>query len=572
MKLIAVPIVVGTLQIHVAKGRKWSVVEHALLEAVCKQPRTATELAGAANLPIRMVVESMINLMRVGWVELRVQRSGETFFPTAGGKAHVGRDDLPTVRRFLKRKVRYAIEQLTGSVLKYRELEFVWARRVQDVPYDAIISPSEILPPIDQARIVNSLLFDDEEFRGLVPGSSRPGAAYAIATIANGELAGLPGAPRELSAEIERIASSLKAKKVVANVETVQPLRPSTEEVSLNFSVERDLITGGVEHKVAFLDIVNRAAAKIVVHSTFIGESPGQEVLNALISAARRGVKVDLLWGKSDLAGGANATRDAGELINRLAHEEQVSAFLRVHHFSTESHAKLMVADDGSGSFVSVVGSCNWLSTGFKSFEVSASIKDSYFASEVMSVLAQMATAATGWSGGLVADLAGMAVNIKRAAQLKSGRRASARVVLASDHSNYVLRARDEAREHMVIASHRFGGSARNFSISPTRAAALASGVEGRLYYGRLSDGLTGDEAASLRLAPGAPSMSIRQIHDPRMHAKFLLWDNNDALITSQNLLSADPSGDFSEIGVHVHCPLVARTLRERVRFSFERV
>ena len=68
IKVLAVPVSVGSVTIHVAKGRRWSVVEHLLLDAVCQKSRPAGELATLARLPVRMVVEAMINLMRAGWL------------------------------------------------------------------------------------------------------------------------------------------------------------------------------------------------------------------------------------------------------------------------------------------------------------------------------------------------------------------------------------------------------------------------------------------------------------------------------------------------------------------------
>jgi hypothetical protein len=50
------------------------------------------------------------------------------------------------------------------------------------------------------------------------------------------------------------------------------------------------------------------------------------------------------------------------------------------------------------------------------------------------------------------------------------------------------------------------------------------------------------------------------------LHAKVLGWDVNNLLVTSQNLLSSDPSGDNlrQEIGVQIVHNNFARIFRER--------
>jgi cardiolipin synthase len=40
--------------------------------------------------------------------------------------------------------------------------------------------------------------------------------------------------------------------------------------------------------------------------------------------------------------------------------------------------------------------------------------------------------------------------------------------------------------------------------------------------------------------------MKVHQIFRPRLHAKFLAWDADSVVITSQNWMSADPPDDDS--------------------------
>jgi hypothetical protein len=84
---VAIPVLRGKRRFHVEKGKRWSVVEHLMLDAVVKQPASAAELAQRSHLPRRVVVEAFIRLMRVGWVELAPSAQGLIFVATEGGKA-----------------------------------------------------------------------------------------------------------------------------------------------------------------------------------------------------------------------------------------------------------------------------------------------------------------------------------------------------------------------------------------------------------------------------------------------------------------------------------------------------
>jgi hypothetical protein len=60
--------------------------------------------------------------------------------------------------------------------------------------------------------------------------------------------------------------------------------------------------------------------------------------------------------------------------------------------------------------------------------------------------------------------------------------------------------------------------------------------------------------------------IGIKPIHQPRLHAKVLAWDNDNLAVTSQNWLSADPSdvARRSEIGVFVESNRIADYLIRR--------
>src|SRR5258708_4052937 len=84
------------------------------------------------------------------------------------------------------------------------------------------------------------------------------------------------------------------------------------------------------------------------IHSTFIAEDRFNALRPQLINAVQRhGVAIDVLWGEDEERTIARATRLA---VLRLREEINSSGYapqLRLHPFSTGSHAKLIVVDDG---------------------------------------------------------------------------------------------------------------------------------------------------------------------------------------------------------------------------------
>jgi cardiolipin synthase len=82
---VSFPVLRGTSRFFVQKGRRWSVIEHLLLDAVAREPGSAADFAAKSGLPRRVIVEAFIRLMRAGWVEINVVQSRLVFRATALG-------------------------------------------------------------------------------------------------------------------------------------------------------------------------------------------------------------------------------------------------------------------------------------------------------------------------------------------------------------------------------------------------------------------------------------------------------------------------------------------------------
>jgi phosphatidylserine/phosphatidylglycerophosphate/cardiolipin synthase-like enzyme len=404
-----------------------------------------------------------------------------------------------------------------------------------------------------------------------VPSSARIGDGYALVQVVNGKVLGLESAPERLRAALIKAAgATTDANK---NLMIAKPARPEPGFQTRSISTSPDdIVFGGEAHEQLLRTVIGNAHAFVMIHSTFVGGGNSEEILDLIERAVReRGVRVDILWGKSDRIDNVNDTREACAAINDRMKRKGLQQFVRAHPFPTDSHAKILVADDGKGGFVGAIGSCNWLSTNFKSLEISLKATDPFLVSDLMEVCSQMSLAAVGLNGGIAASLAGQALNIRNSTPPRSTRRGSAQVILGPQHADFLRKARDEADSSIIIGSHRFGRSADNLSLTPTQAAVDAKALDAVVYYGKLTDGISPEGAAELRIRHGQAGMKIRQVFDPRLHAKFLVWDDDDVVITSHNLLSADPSRDFAELGVHLRAPGIGRLVREKLEQTFGR-
>jgi cardiolipin synthase len=120
---VSFPVLRGTSRLFVQKGRRWSVIEHLLLDAVTREPGSAADFAAKSGLPRCVIVEVFIRLMRAGWVEINVVQSRLVFRATALGMVQAPLDQLPAATVTQPKKRSYAIEQITGGVFRSRELD-----------------------------------------------------------------------------------------------------------------------------------------------------------------------------------------------------------------------------------------------------------------------------------------------------------------------------------------------------------------------------------------------------------------------------------------------------------------
>lgn len=568
---VAIPVYRGKRKFFLDKGRPWSVVEHLILAALSTRPSSALELAKAGNLPRRLVIEILIRLMRAGWVELDERHGGVQFRATGAGAANAIRDELPSAPKRMSRWMNFIIDRITGSVYRSREMPFHHAEEVKARALRELIvflEPRDVPANYGVHDLVDCLFSEDERFVSVDPSGDRLMDRYALVTVRGDEIEGLPArAPEELSRLVREAAKKARGLSVGTRQHVYRSEDPllvgegsRPPAVSMVFSPD-DLIIGGQAHRTAFERMLKEARRRVVIHSTFVRVDRFNEQLPILADAAKAGVLVDILWGEGDRPGHEGKTRAAVKLIRSQLEAAGLDEMIRLHSFTTRSHAKFILADRGD-RFVGLVGSCNWFTTDFSNFEVSARLRDPEIVGQLTYAAAELSRGAHGLWTNLTTSLAQLADDARRASP-PSGPKVLGQLVIGPQHKAYVRDARDHAHRSITVASHLLAPAARQAVLVPALAAPVP-GLVRRCYHehGQVTQG-------------GHPEAfaDVEFIQAPSLHAKLLAWDDDNLVVTSQNWLSADPSqaNPLREIGVFLCSPGLATSVTQALAAAAER-
>lgn len=567
---VAVPVLRGKLSVLLEKGRPWSLVEHLILEALSQRDFSATELATQGQIPRRVVIESIIRLMRAGWVQLSKHENSMCFAATESGKEAALLSELPNFPKRVKKSISFIVDQAVGQVFRNREwmveTEGVIRERTKNDNLVWIHPESESLK-IDPSAFTASLLEEDEKL--IDAASAGVSRRFALLTVREDIVEGLP--ERELPELREMVVRAAKSVTISSKPEqamyTVPGViagsgRAETVDRDIYFDL-KDLILDGEAHKKAILKVFHDAKSRVYIHSTFIGKDKFMELLPHMEAAIKRGVQIHVLWGQNDDPEELTSTRRAVGEIRDDERIRDISGSLIIHPFSTKSHAKIIVADSRvDGRVVAFVGSCNWLSSGFHSYEASIRLTEPQIVADVVDNLARLVCAENGVWSGLITEFVNLSKLLRKQLSTQSPN-AIGRLVIGPRHGDYILRARDEATSRVFLTSHRLGPTAYPSVFSAIGALAEKNGIMAELYFGRSTGAVKYRDRAQAINDAATSGLTLEPVSSPRLHAKILAWDSRFALVTSLNWLSGDPVDgvDVKELGIFIEADGIASTI-----------
>lgn len=564
-----VPVFKMACSYSVSFGRRWSIVEHLLLVEVSRQRRTLEQLCTLARLPPRLVIEALGNLLRAGWIEVRSSDEETVFRATPSGTRRAAETILPVQVHSAIKWASFCVDRVTGAWLRTDDLDVVYA---SDLPQDAhVLTPT--LQSFEPRYLPRELLYlrQDEALDPSEPIFRTPSRPYARVTVAFDVVEGLPAyAPLDLRARIS--AEALEEGQSALPAAEMTIADDGSQDFADNLAAE-DFIVGGKAHRDLIEDVLDKAYSTAIIHSCFLHPEVVESLLPAFERAAKRKVRVELLWGlvydPEDLDQ-RRAITDSGRALLKLP--QALRSRVQLSTISSRSHAKAIIYDEKPNqAWKAIVGSCNFLSSWYDAVDVSVRIHHPGLISQLVGRLISTQQPASGDWPPMTIRLNRVWDQIRRKASdwVPNGEH-KLRLIADTEHHVCVTDARDIAMGasdpiRLTIACDLFGLSAETSVLTPmTTAAAAGNPVE--LFYQRPSKFL---QEQGRRPEPDqAESRGLHLSQVPKLHGKVLLAGSDMTVVTSFNWMSTALDGTRSrgaEFGIRVTSPGVADVLRRRL-------
>ena len=572
---IAVPVTLARLQAVVDAGIHWNALDRLVLWALKEQPQYAADLAAQLSLPARLLNEIVVKLMRFGWAEMqpdtlafRASLAGQRVLHVEGG--------LPSLEREEPRGVRVVIEPVEAKVFPASDVPRLRHKndveeiaRAHDVRWLAVAKP---LPTrFDHlADAAQRCLRSEEEFLRLNPERCDAVQRFILAAVHGDTIEGLPdAAPKALRDQVLALAQAPNTKvpaQIVPSAPTAA-LRSTVRNVEI---ADSDILFDGAAHRELFTRVVRLARRRVIIHSTFLAADGFARVLEDLRAAGRNGAFIDIVYGadKDDRTRARNRNA-AMDIASAIKSDPVLRHRAKMHTQSTQSHAKVLVADQGGeNGWAAVVGSCNWLSTGYRRVEGSAVLRDGRLVAGVLDELRELCYASAPRSA-LIGELDRLAASLR--GTRGPGGNAHVRLILGDEHGLMMAHARDAATARIWVGGDRFSQAGEAQTLIPMMAAARG-GVRGRLLFSRNVSPVTDEDLADLRQLALERGVDLSEVPEGVLHGKFLLWDQDDLVVTSLNWSSANTRRDnpWGEIGIHIHRPGIAASATQHIDRGIE--
>ncbi|MEN5315308.1 phospholipase D-like domain-containing protein [Pseudomonas koreensis] len=591
---VVVPFHFEQQRFKILKGQRWGAIDHLLLQEIVKNPLSANQLSLLSCLPMRLIIEILIPLMKAGWLELATTDSEYVFKATDRGITVARLENLPLDKEPLISTRQYIIDPSTGDCYRtgHRQQTFqLYSKKRIDELIQSKDSPITVLDfktMITEASytdIFNCVSDRDEEIIAIDDSYiqfSKDQTKYALISVDDSDKIG--NAPPNMSTELSEqvIEAAHETLELFAAID--QNNREYSKHIFQGKSTHRsymehaleddeyELILGADKHKIALNEALTDAKSRLIIHSTFINPMNLASISNSLFVLARRSVKIDILWGQvepteEDALKSYQKTRDClANLIEKI-HIEGLDTLINIHLDPTESHSKFIIYDRDYGVYSALLGSCNWLNSNFNLFEASVKLSNQNIVSEVIKISSDLVRGASKVSNLFSRELSLLANSLNKNTLTIPNKKqiTTVRLILKNNHYDLVRKARDCAEQDIFISSHQFSHIAKRPIIEPITTSTNSNRtIVANIFYSKTCGGLSEEGANAISNSIKELNVNISKTSSPITHAKILTWDNDNAVITSLNWLSASASGnDLDEIGVHIESQDIAKEIKQ---------
>jgi hypothetical protein len=549
----------------------WSPIEEMILLALNHAPGTIEDVATSLGIPIQVAGSTVARLMQFGLVEVRFSPAPQLATSSVGHDfIRLGRA-LPERTEDREIHVSFVLEKVGHSVFRNRDVETVPLRRMTNADHKVNFPPGgDETDDTMAARVIQfvaGMLRPGEWLRGVQTINSFLERKYLTVDLNDVKNGLLPeGASEDL---IQALQATINT-GILPAASDPQPSRSQTIDTTI---AAEQLILGGDQHLERFEHIVGKAESDVFVLSTFVALKSGEKyterherVRKALDQACQRGVRCHLFYGTTLDAKRQNAIA-MHELNDRLSSARRARGFVLTQRDSVRSHVKCLAADDGKGGAVVVLGSCNWLSSPFLAVEASVELTENEGAAAGLDLLRSIISTLSSASRS-IEMLQFTASDLRRTRSALSpstdvGGRVPVRMTVlhAEDHEQLLRKAAHEAGKRFVCCTNRVGATMVPALFNPAEIAGRRLS-DVRVYYSRQSGPIKRRHVAAHRERLNGV-VDLIGVREPQVHAKFLLWGDDDAVVSSMNWGSQSGSSDdpLDEIGLHLEGPGLATCL-----------
>lgn len=551
----------------------WSPIEEMILLALDRAPGTIEEVATALGIPIQVAGSTIGRLMQFGLAEIRLSPIPQLATSSVGHDFIRLGGALPERTEDREIHISLVLEKVGHSVFRNRDVETVPLYRLTHADHKVNFPPGPDETDDTMAgrvtQLVAGMLRPGEWLRGVQTINSvleRKYLAIELNDVKNGLL------PEGASQDLIRALKTTRRTGILPEASAPQPSRSLTIDTMI---ADEQLIVGGDQHLERFERIVGEAQSDIFVLSTFV--APHDEkyterhkrVRMALEQACQRGVRCHLFYGTTLDTDRKNAIA-MHELNVWLSSVRRASGFILAQRDSVGSHVKCLAADDGQGGAVVLFGSSNWLSSPLLAVEVSIELTENYAAAAGLDLLRSIISPLSSASRS-VETLQFTASDLRRtrsplSSSTDSGQRIPVRMTIlrADDHERLLRKVAHEADERFVCCTNKIGATMVPGLFNPAEIAGRRLD-DVRVYYSRRSGPIKRRHVMAHRERLHGV-VDLIAVEDPQVHAKFLLWDTDHAVVSTMNWgsQSGSPDNPLDEIGLYLEGPGVATSLLEK--------
>lgn len=580
---VAIPIFRVSCTVAIDKIRPWSIVDELMLWALSRRAGTITELCTESSLPRQLVLASIARLMRFGLVEVSIGPRGPAFQASDRGMQTLRSGErLPQFPIRYWKGASFVVCKATGDVFATRDVMLLSDYRLRQAQSEGIetrqievtVGGPDMTTEANLARLSSIAVAHrlDEELANVDQRTASLSAdEFIVVRVSGQEINGLPSGAGEWLHELILRTAALPAGKKKLQVAYQGPAPARDAEFGpRSFTFDPgDLVIGTEDGKIRFIELLGRAENRVIVHSTFLRAGRFDALKEPIRAACARGVTFDIFWGgEANEKTASENLAAAVDILNIVEADRDLREHFRISLTPTGSHAKLMLLDTAQG-WTAVVSTCNWLYSDFsRSVEIAVELREPALVADTATVL-QRLIGQRGLSDGVAIELSGVIRHLRALPQRGGGGRAT--IICGAQHDALMRAASGGSEQRFFVGTHRLGSTARPGAIMQAEVAARRHGNVTVLYTmpsgpikKRHARELTSEEALE-----GVHVVCTRK-NGLNLHAKFVVWDDNDLLVTSLNWGSAstDVDSPCDEVGIHIHAPGIgAHTLARMCEF-----